>query len=51
MVVGNIEDYYSQNFLLKTDHNFSITEIENMLPFEKEIYVSLIIKRMQETQK
>lgn len=28
------------------DHNYSLTEIENMLPWEREIYVTLLIEQL-----
>jgi hypothetical protein len=28
-------------------HNYSLTEIENMLPWERDIYVSMLIKYLQ----
>jgi len=32
------------------EHNFTLSEIENMLPWEKFIYESLIIKYLQQKQ-
>lgn len=29
-------------------HKYSLTEIENMIPWEREIYVSLLIKYIKE---
>ncbi len=29
-------------------HKYSLTELENMIPWEREIYVSLLIKHVQE---
>lgn len=29
-------------------HNFSLTEIENLIPWEKTIYISLIRKQIEE---
>ena len=29
-------------------HNYSLTELDNMIPWEREIYVSLLIKYVQE---
>jgi len=33
------------------EHNFSLSEIENMIPWEKTIYVSLIEKYIKDTKK
>ena len=38
----NLEAYYKLNFALIQHHKYSLTEIENMIPWEKEIYVSLL---------
>ena len=29
-------------------HKYSLTELDNMIPWEREIYVSLLIKHIQE---
>ena len=29
-------------------HNWSLTEIENMMPWEREIYVGLLIEHVEE---
>jgi hypothetical protein len=29
------------------DHHYSLTEIENMIPFEREIYIALLQKKMK----
>lgn len=34
---------YQTNFALMQHHKYSLYEIENMIPFEREIYVSLLI--------
>jgi hypothetical protein len=45
------------NFNLMTHWHWSLTEIENMLPFEREIYIALLLnhikeeKQRQESQK
>jgi hypothetical protein len=30
------------------DHNFSLTEIENMIPWERQIYMGLLINYVKE---
>jgi len=44
----SLENYYNMNFNLMTHWNWSLTEIENMLPFEREIYVAMLIKHVRE---
>jgi hypothetical protein len=36
------------NFNMMQHHKYSLTELENMIPWEREIYVSLLIKHVQE---
>ena len=44
------ESYYELNFSLMQYHKYSLTEIENMIPFERDIYVALL-KNYLETEK
>jgi len=46
----SIYNYYETNSVLISDHNYSLTEIENMLPYEREIYLALIQKRLKQEQ-
>jgi len=36
------------NFALMQYHKYSLAEVENMIPFEKEIYVSMLINYLEE---
>jgi hypothetical protein len=36
------------NFQMVQHHKYSLTELENMVPWEREIYVGLLIKHVQE---
>jgi hypothetical protein len=38
----DLESYYRINFALMQYHKYSLTEIENMMPWEREIYLSLL---------
>jgi len=40
--------YYQLVFNLKQQHNWSIDEIENMIPWEREIYVTLLKQYIEE---
>ena len=45
-------NYYKTNFSLMQHHKYSLTELENMLPWERDIYISLLIQYIeQENQK
>ena len=32
-------------------HNYSLTELENMMPWEREIYLGLLMKDLEEEKK
>ena len=36
------------NFNMMQHHKYSLTELENMIPWERAIYVSLLIQYVQE---
>ena len=36
------------NFNLMQHHKYSLTELDNMIPFEREIYVQLLINHIKE---
>lgn len=38
----NLQLYYMQNFQMKYHHNYSLQEIENMIPFERSVYIEQI---------
>ena len=39
---------YNTNFSLMQHHKYSLSELENMIPWEREIYLSLLVKHIQE---
>jgi hypothetical protein len=43
-----LESYYRINFALMQFHKYSLTEVENMIPFEREIYLSLLQQHIEE---
>ena len=36
------------NFNMMQHHNYSLTELDNMIPWEREIYINLLIKHIAE---
>lgn len=40
-------NYYQTNFNLMQYHKYSLTELENMLPWEREIYVTLLVRYLE----
>ena len=43
-----LESYFKTNFALVQHHKYSLTELENMIPWEREIYVSLLTQYIEE---
>ena len=44
----NLEAYLKLNFSLIQYHKYSLTEIENMIPWERDIYVALLQNHLEE---
>jgi len=36
------------NFNMMQHHKYSLTELDNMIPWEREIYISLLMKHVEE---
>ncbi len=47
----SLENYYKTNFALMQHHKYSLTELENMIPWERDVYVNLIIAHIQEEER
>jgi len=41
-------NYYQTNFAMVQHHKYSLTELENMMPWEREIYLGLLEKHLRE---
>ena len=48
MAHEDLATYYKLNFALMQHHKYSLTELENMMPWEREIYVSLLQQYVEE---
>ena len=44
----DLYNYYKTNFALIQHHKYSLTELENMIPWEREIYISQLQHYIQE---
>jgi len=42
--------YYKLNFALMQYHKYSLTEIENMIPWEREIYTMLLEQHLKDEE-
>ena len=41
----------STNFSLMQHHKYSLSELENMMPWEREIYVDMLMNYLKEEEK
>lgn len=41
-------NYYKMNFALMQFHGYTLSDIENMIPFEREVYIALLEQYLQE---
>ena len=48
MAHEDLASYYKLNFAMMQHHKYSLTELENMIPWEREIYVSLLTQFIEE---
>ena len=48
MAHEDLASYYKLNFAIMQHHKYSLTELENMMPWEREIYVSLLQQYVEE---
>jgi hypothetical protein len=46
----DLENYFRLNFSLMQYHKWSLTEIENLLPWERDIYVELLKQHIEEEE-
>lgn len=44
----DLESYFKINFALMQHHKYSLTEIENMMPWERDIYLELLKQFVEE---
>ena len=45
---NNLENYYKTNFAMMQHHKYSLSDLENMLPWERDIYVDLLQQHIKE---
>ena len=48
MAYMDLESYYRINFSLIQFHKYSLSEIENLIPFERELYLGLLQQHIEE---
>ena len=50
MTHNSLQNYYSTMFSMVQHHKYSVTELENMLPFERDIYVDMLLSYLRELE-
>ena len=48
MAHTDLESYFRINFALMQHHKYVLTELENMIPWEKEIYLAFLQQYIEE---
>jgi len=46
----SLANLYELNFALMQHHKYSLSELDNMIPFEREIYVSFLKNFLEEQE-
>jgi hypothetical protein len=44
----SVFNHYNTNFQLMQHHKYSLTELDNMIPWEREIYIKLLMQHLKE---
>ena len=46
----DLENYFRLNFSLIQYHKWNLTEIENLIPWERDVYVGLLQQHLEEEE-
>ena len=44
----DVQIHYETSFSLVQHHKYSITELDNMIPWEREVFLGLLVKHLKE---
>jgi hypothetical protein len=44
----NLGNFFQTNFSLMQHHKYSLTELDNMLPWERQIYIDMLVRHLEE---
>jgi hypothetical protein len=50
MAHEDLESYYKTNFALVQHHKYSLSDIENLIPWERDIYITLLKNWIEEEE-
>ena len=48
MAHEDLESYFKTKFALMQHHKYSLTELENMIPWERDVYLTLLQQYIEE---
>lgn len=51
MQTNNLQNYYKTHFQMVQNYGFSFSEIENLMPWERDVYIDLIKAKVEEESK
>ncbi len=46
----SLMNHYKTNFALMQHHKYSLTELNDMIPWERDVYVNLLIAHLKEEE-
>ena len=46
----SLMNHYKTNFALMQQHKYSLTELNDMIPWERDVYVNLLIGHLKEEE-
>jgi len=44
----SLANYFQTNFALLQHHKYSLSELDNMMPWERQVYIDLLLKFLDE---
>ncbi len=47
----SLMNHYKTNFALMQHHKYSLTELGDMMPWERDVYVNLLLAHLQEEER
>jgi len=51
MLHNSLKNYYETNFALVQYHKWSLESIENLIPWERDIYISMLMEYLKEEER
>jgi hypothetical protein len=48
MSEDNLANHYRTNFALMQHYKYALSDLDNMVPYEREVYVNLLLTHLEE---